>query len=110
MPKNSVNIDAGSVRTQTTGSINIEKGILTAASVINISETAELMTTFARITLGSLTTEKKDALIILASGWVDAMTGISWTGKLSMESDYIIYADIWSSAGNNVKLSITVDQ
>jgi hypothetical protein len=110
MAYTSAKVKCNNVRTLATATIAIDKGNLISVSAINMDITDEHMTTFAQIGISKTRNTRDDIIAILCQGWVDGMTGISWTGKIQLEPDMIVFLDARSSYGADVKLSITTDQ
>ena len=110
MPFSSHEISGNSLRTKTRSQFPADKGILTALSAINQREIGEFHDNYVRIGIAMAGDSPQNIIIVLAQGYCDGMTALTWSGKLELEPNMELFIDLWSSDSSTINLAYVVEQ
>ena len=104
MPYSSQSVKGDTLRTKTSKSFQVDRGKLVALSAINLFELAEFHDNYVRVGISLEGASPQNLLVVLAQGYCDGLTGISWTGAITLEPNMYLFIDLWSSSGSTINL------
>jgi len=109
MPFTSFKVTGDSLRTKSSAYYALDTGILRNLSTINLNEDAEHMDNYMRIGLAKGDTNVNEIVAVLANGYCDGMTNLNWSGKIPLESDMLLFVELWSSDSSTINIGLVTE-
>lgn len=108
MPSTSISLTTATGQARTT--FAIESGFLVAASLTPEAFGSGQYEAYAEIWLSETDNPTTVPGNILACGYIGASHGIGWTGKIHLEPNYSILANVYSTANRNYRLNFVISE
>ncbi len=106
MPSLSKDVTAAADRVKATVVIPVENQVLKTACVMDIENAVAPNDAYVVIGLMEGGETHQNKITQLASGYVGASSMVGWTGTLPLTVDTFVFADIYSSAGGDFRLTV----
>lgn len=104
MPITTEDVVASIGRVKTNIFIPVEKSVLSALSVIDLSNAITPNDTWVELGIMSGGTNPEHKVATLAAGYTGKDSPVSWTGKIITEPEMSVYAHIYSTTGGSFRL------
>jgi hypothetical protein len=104
MPYFSTQVVAAGNRARKTVTMPCDTGILVGASVVDITRLGQPCDTWVELGLMVAGNDQDNRAILLAQDYAGPGALVGWTGRLPLDAEMYIYANIYGSSGGTFNL------
>lgn len=109
MGQTAVDITGGTTRARVSDFIEIQSGSIVAVTAFPLVAGTNPAGTWVEIGLLSDGVELQHRIAILDAGYVGSAAPVGWTGRIQAAPMMSVYADVYSSEGAVIRLSLLVE-